>query len=105
MFLEVPAPYEPRKLAEYKPLPEDRGKAVIIYNRICEWLYPFAIRVKELLREIDSGLPVCLIDEWKRPDESMRLGNQWLVVNAVPIRSFWMQREAFRSEIMQALGT
>jgi len=104
MFLEVMAPYQPRRPAEYRPLPEDRGRAVLFYNRICEWSYPFAIQVEELLGEIDPGLPVELIDEWRRPKESMRRGNQWLVVNAAHIRSFWTQREAFRREVEEALS-
>lgn len=103
MFLEVTAPYQPREDVEYRPLPEDRGRAVMLYNPMCEWSYPFAVRVREFLKEIEPRLPVELIDEWRRPEESIRRGNQQLVVNAAPIRSFWTQREEFRREVELAL--
>jgi GNAT superfamily N-acetyltransferase len=104
MFLEVSAPYQPREISEYRPLGEDRGRAVMLYNPICEWSYQLAVRVGEFLKEIDAGLPVELIDEWRNPEESIKRGNQWLVVNAKPVRSPWTQREALRHEVEQALG-
>lgn len=104
MFLDVSAPYKPRETPEYQPLVEDRGRAVMLYNPMCEWSYPFAVRVREFLKEIDASLPVELIDEWRNPEESTKRGNQQLVVNATPIMGFWTQREAFRREVEQALG-
>ncbi len=104
MFLEVSAPYQPRRVREYKPLPEDLGRAITFYNPICEWSYPFAVRVRELLNEIEPSLHVELIYEWRHPQESMKRGNQGLVVNATPIKSFWTQKEAFRSEVEQAMN-
>jgi len=104
MFLDISAQYKPRETSEYRALREDRGRAVMFFNPVCEWSYPFAIRVREFLEEIDSDLPVELIDEWRNPEESVRRANQQLVVNATPIRSFWTQREAFRREVERALG-
>lgn len=104
MFLKILAPYKPRGTPEYQPLGEDRGRAVMLYNPMCEWSYPFAVRVREFLKEIDASLPVSLIDEWRNPEESIKRANQQLVINATPIRSFWTQREALRREVEQALG-
>ena len=104
MFLEIVGRYEPKIKLEYERLPEDRGRAVIFYNRICEWSYPFALQVRDYLLQIEPGLKVELVDEWLRPWESKRRANQWLVVNAVPIKSFWAQREEFRQEVGRALG-
>ena len=104
MFLEVSAQYQPRGTREYRPLPEDRGRAVLFYDPMCEYGYPFAVRVREFLREMDPNLPVELIDKWCSPEESIKRGSQWLVVNAKPITSFWTQKEAFRREVKQALG-
>jgi len=104
MFLEIAGRYEPKIKLEYEPLPEDRGRAIIFYNRICEWSYPFALQVRDYLLQIKPGLKVELVDEWLRPWESKRRANQWLVVNAVPIKSFWTQREEFRQEVERALG-
>jgi len=104
MYLEITAPYQPRRKIEYQPLPEDKGRAVMFYDPICEFSYPSAVKVKEFLLEIDPSLQVDLIDQWRHPDESMKRGNPVLVVNAKRITSFWTQREAFRSEVEQALG-
>ncbi len=104
MYLEITAPYQPRRTMEYRPLSEDKGRAVMFYDPICEFSYPFAVKVKEFLLEIDPGLPVELIDQWRHPEESIKRGNHVLVVNAKLITSFWTQREAFRREVEQALG-
>lgn len=103
MFKEVKAIYQPRELAEYQPLPEDRGRAVVFFNPICEWSYPFAVRIREVLREIDTTLNVELINSWLRPEESIKRRNQELIVNGKLIKSFWTEREAFRREVEQAL--
>ncbi len=103
MFVEVSAPYQPRSVEEYRPLPEDRGRAVTFYNPVCEWSYPFAVRVKELLNEVEPSLPVELIDEWRYPEESIKRGNHGLVVNATAIKSFLAQKDSFRREVEQAL--
>lgn len=103
MYLEITARYHPRRLEEYRPLAEDRGRAIVFYDVICEFGYPFAVRVKEFLHEIESDLPVDLIDKWRRPEESTKRGNQWLLVNAKAITSFWTEREAFRREVEEAL--
>ena len=89
---------------EYRPLSEDKGRVVIFYDPICEFSYPFAVKVKEFLLEIDPGLQVDLIDQWRQPEESIKRGNRLLIVNAKLITSFWTQREAFRREVEQALG-
>jgi GNAT superfamily N-acetyltransferase len=103
MFLELTDKYRPRVETMYEPLPEDAGRAVMFYDPMCEWGYPFGVRVRELLHEIDPDLPVELIDPWQRPGESVRRGNQWLVVNATAIESFWTEKDTFRSEVERAL--
>jgi GNAT superfamily N-acetyltransferase len=103
MFLELTGSYRPRVEPRYEPLPEDEGRAVMFYDPMCEWGYPFGVRVREILNEIDPDLPLELIDPWKRPGESARRGNQWLVVNATAIESFWTERDAFRREVELAL--
>jgi hypothetical protein len=104
MFLEVAGKYRPREESRYEPLPEDEGRALMFYDPKCEWGYPFAVRVKELLGEIDPGLSVELIDPWERPEEAVKRGNQWLIVNGKVIESFWTEKDAFRREVEQALG-
>lgn len=103
MFHEIAAEYIPRVMGEYRPLPEDRGRAVMFYDPTCEFSYPFAVHVKEFLQGIDTDLPVDLINSWLQPEESIRRGNQGLIVNATVIRSFWTEKEKFRNEVIQAL--
>lgn len=104
LFLEISEEYKPRIESEYKPLPEDKGRAVIFYNPLCEYSYPFSLKIRSFLKEIAPTLKIELIDEWMRPWESKKRGNHWLIVNAVPIRSFWTQKDEFRREVEKALG-
>ena len=104
MYLEITGKYRPREKPMYEPLPEDRGRVLMFYDSACEWGYPFAVRVRDLLKEIDPDLLVELIDKWRQPEEYMRRGNETLIVNATVITSLWTEREAFRREVEQALG-
>jgi len=104
MFLEVAGKYRPPEESRYEPVPEDEGRALVFYDPKCEWGYPFAVRVKEQLNDIDPSLPVEFIDPWENPEESMKRGNQWLIVNGKVIESFWTEKDAFRREVEQALG-
>ncbi len=104
MYMEIAAPYQPREGRGYIPLREDRGRAIAFYNPLCEWSYPFALRVKEALNRIEASLEVELIDSWGSPLEALRRGNHWLIVNSTPINSFLLDREAFGREVLEALG-
>ena len=53
-------------------------------------------------RDVDN-IVIVDSDLQYHPEESIRRGNQQLVVNATPIKSFWTQRDAFRREVEQAL--
>ncbi|MEM2893937.1 MAG: GNAT family N-acetyltransferase [Candidatus Bathyarchaeia archaeon] len=103
MYMEITSPYQPRGRRPYTPLPEDRGRAIALYNPICEYSYPFALRVREALNQIDPSLTVELIDSWRRPKEALKRGNHWLIVNSTPINSFLLNREAFSHEVLEAL--
>ncbi len=62
MFLEISSSYEPRNPAEFLPLAEDKGYAFVFYNPTCEWSFPFALRIKDLLSKVAPRLPVYIID-------------------------------------------
>ncbi len=102
MYLELQGGYEPRKPAIYESLPEDRGRALVFYDPNCEWSIGSAVRTEELLNEISPNLPVTTMNSWERPEDSRR-GGQQLIVNATPINSAWRDREAFTTEVEQAL--
>ncbi len=103
MYLEITGRYEEPRALEYRPLPEDRGRAVVFYHPVCEWGYPFAVRVRDFLHGLEPSLPVGLIDAWDKPNEYVKRARQQLTVNARIIKSFWTDREAFRKEIEETL--
>ena len=103
VYLEVTGEYAPRRHRGYYPLPEDLGRAVMFYDSMCEWGYPFAVRVRELLREVNPNIVVKLYDKWREPEEYIRRGEAQLIVNARVIESLWTEREAFRMEVEEAL--
>lgn len=103
MYLELHGEYTPRKPTTYHPLPEDRGRALVFYDPVCEWSIGSATRIEGLLNEIDPALPMTTINSWENPRESKRREGQALIVNATPIASNWRNREAFTKEVTQAL--
>ena len=102
MYFEIHGSYEPRKRTEYKPLPEDEGKAVLFYNVNCEYSVSFADSVKKLIHEVKPGYPVEIFNMWTAPMESSRRGNELVVVNQRPIKSHWRAPE-FRLEVQAAI--
>ena len=102
MYFEIHGGYEPRKRTEYKPLPEDEGKAVLFYNVNCEYSVSFADSVKKLIHEVKPGYPVEIFNMWTAPMESSRRGNELVVVNQRPIKSHWRAPE-FRLEVQAAI--
>ncbi len=103
MYLEIHGEYEPRKRTVYTPLDEDAKKAVVFYNVNCEYSVGFAEGVKRLIHEIEPGYPVEIINMWTNPLESSRRGNELVIVNQRPIKSYWRTPE-FRQEVETAIG-
>jgi hypothetical protein len=96
--------YEPTKpVGEYVPLPEDNDKALIFYSLICQFSYQFANRVEEIIREVAPKIEIEMINVWEKPEESIKRKNWWLIVNAKPIRTFFMNTTKFKEEIKQAV--
>jgi len=103
MYLELHSGYTPRKPSSYRPLPEDRGKALVFYDPVCEWSIGSAVRTEALLNEVAPALPVTTVNSWENPIEFTRRGGQVVIVNAIPISSKWRDREAFTAEVRQTL--
>jgi len=95
--------YEPKRRVRYRPKKADRGRALVFFNRNCEYSYPFALRIEEALSEVAPELPVTFIDIWDEPEEPARRGVSYLVVNARPINSHIGNRDAFKAEVAEAL--
>jgi GNAT superfamily N-acetyltransferase len=105
LYLEVKDRFEDveGRVREYRPLPEDRDKAIILYGPECQFAYYFAVKIKEIIHSFAPDLPVELIDVWERPEEAERFGNQILIVRGRPINAFVTDREAFLKEVREAL--
>ena len=56
-----------------------------------------------VISEVDPEVEVELINPWERPEEYLKRGNHWLVVNAKPIKSYVTQGKRFRDEVAEAL--
>jgi len=104
MYLSITAPYEPLGSARhYAPLCEDEGKAIIFYNPTCEFSFPFATGIVESLADVAPRLAIELINEWERPEESIRRNYDKVIVNSKPIKTFFMDKVEFRKEVEAAL--
>jgi hypothetical protein len=103
MYLELHGEYTPRKTPRYEPIPEDRGRALVFFDPVCEWSIGSAVRTEEFLNEIVPNIPVTLINSWEKPDEHIRRGGRQIIVNVTPITSSWRDTEAFRREVAEAM--
>lgn len=105
MWLRLEGDCGPAKRArEYEPLSEDVNKAVIFYGPVCQFSFQFAKRIEEIILEVAPNVEIRMINEWEKPEESLKRGNWWLVVNAKPIQTFFMDTAKFKQEIRQAVG-
>jgi GNAT superfamily N-acetyltransferase len=111
MFLEIGGKYVERETREYRPLPEDRGRLIVLYNPACEWGSFLAYKVEELGHEIDPDLPVEIFNIWEKPEAFMkrplkRVISGHVIVNAKLIEGsvFWTDQDAFRRLMEEALG-
>ncbi|MEM0007845.1 MAG: hypothetical protein QXR89_06240 [Candidatus Bathyarchaeia archaeon] len=102
MYLQIEGEYEPAPKMKYEPLEEDADKAIIFYGQKCQFSYPFAKKIEAMIRETLPNIKIEMINEWEKPEESTKRGNWWLVVNAKPIHTFFMDTERFKAEIRQA---
>jgi len=104
MYLPISEQYQAGLTqGEYEPLPEDRGRAVVLYGPACEFSYPFAFRISELIKEVAPVIPIELINEWERPEEALKRKRCTIVVNARPIKTFFMDKEKFQREVKEAV--
>jgi GNAT superfamily N-acetyltransferase len=103
LYLPIEGGYEATKPSgNYALLSEDRNKAIIFYSPTCEFSFPFAKKTEQLISEVLPNIEIELINEWKRPEELIKRKNRWLIVNAKPIQTFFMETEKFKEEIRQA---
>lgn len=105
LYLPIEGSYEPvTPVGEYEPLPEDKNKAVIFYGPICQFSYQFAKRIEEIIKELVPNIKIKMINEWEKPEEAIKRKNWWLIANAKPIQTFFMETRKFKEEIKQAVS-
>jgi len=105
-YFPLEGSYEPTKpIGTYEPLVEDRNKAIVFYGPTCQFGYPFAKKIESLIKEVVPSIEIELINEWEKPEESIKRKNWWLIVNAKPIQSFFMNTAKFKEEIKQAVSS
>jgi GNAT superfamily N-acetyltransferase len=111
MFLEVNGKYVPQELLEYRSLPEDRDKVLLIYNQDCEWGYFFVTTVKELIQKNYPNLPIETYNNWKTPEEYLKHPHRPLIAASIIVNAqlnrnpfvFWIDRKAFLRDVDEAL--
>jgi hypothetical protein len=103
LFYEVKGVYHPVGAKKYENPDEDKNKALIFYDRNCEYSYQFAMIKNETLMELKSELEIEVIDVWEKPSEFASKGGNYLIVNSVPIRSHIGNKEEFKNEVKEAL--
>jgi GNAT superfamily N-acetyltransferase len=104
LYLPIEGDYEPSPpVGEYKSLPEDRNKALVFYSPTCQFGYQFAKRIEETVKEVAPQIETAVVNEWEKPEESLKRKNSALIVNARPIRTFFMETEKFKEEVKQAM--
>jgi len=104
MYLPINSSYRHGKpVREQAPLLKDRNRAVVFYSPHCQFSYPFAVKISEVIREVAPDITIVMMNEEERYDEFLNRGGHSLVVNGVSIRTFFMEAEKFREEIRHAL--
>jgi len=104
-YLLVEGEYESTKpVGEYAPLPEDKDNVLVFFSPVCQFGYQFAKRIKKGIKEIAPKIKVEVINEWEKAEELIKRKNCTLVVNARPIRTFFMDAAKFREEVSQAIS-
>jgi len=102
MAYKIAGKYTPPRKLRYTRSTEDEGKATVVYNPTCEYSYPSALRLRDLIAGTYPAMPVELVNQWEEPLESFRLANHELTVNGIQIMGSLHQREQLLVEIRKA---
>jgi len=112
MFLEINEKYAPMDIPELSPLPEDRGRTILLYNVNCEWGYYYANTARDLIQSRHPDHPVEVFNSWEEPEEYKKRGGEWMLIAAAILVNgkvpenpfiFWVDREAFLRNVEEAM--
>lgn len=89
---------------EFIPQKEDEGKVLIFYNPSCPFCIQFVEKATASIREV-VDIPIRPINTLEDKKEVKKRGRVPVcVVNKIPIKSFFADKEKFQSEIKKALA-
>ncbi len=106
LYYPIAGTYAPREAMEPRDaVSEDEGRAVLLYSPTCQFSFEFAKKAEATIRAVDPELPIRLVNEWEHPSEAIRRKREKILVNGVPIRSFFSGEDKFKDDIERALAT
>jgi len=103
LYLPITGVYEPKKRSRFKPFKEDRDKALLFFNRNCQFSYRSSKKTRRVLNITYPNIEVEMIEVWERPEKYANYGNEAVVVNTVPIKSLIGDLDEFKLEVLEAL--
>lgn len=106
LYYPIAGTYAPRETVESREaVSDDEGRAVLLYSPTCQFSFEFAKQAEAIIRAVDPDLPIRLVNEWEHPPEAIRRKGEKILVNGVPIRSFFSGENKFKDDIERALAT
>jgi len=106
LYYPIAGTFAPRETAESREaFSDDEGRAVLLYSPTCQFSFEFAKQAEATIGAVAPKLPIRLVDEWKHPSEAIRRKGEKILVNGVPIRSFFSGEDEFKDDIKKALAT
>jgi len=106
LYYPVAGTYAPRETVEPREaVSDDEGRAVLLYSPTCQFSFEFAKQAEAAIRVVDPEFPIHLINEWEQPSEAIARKRDKIMVNGVPIRSFFSGEDKFKDDIKKAWAT
>lgn len=95
--------YKPKEEA-YIPLDEDKGKALIFYDPACPFSIYFSESIEKIIKNINASIKIRHINLFEESIEISKRGKFYnVIVNKIPIKSFFLDKENFEKEVKEAL--
>ncbi len=92
------------KESEYRPQICDKGKAIVFYDPSCPFCIYFSNKIIQILKDINSKIEIRLINQFEEKIEVEKRGKIYnCIVNQIPIKTFFLDIENFKKEVLDAL--
>jgi len=105
LYYPIAGTYAPRETMETRAVSDDEGRAVLLHSPTCQFSFEFAKHAEATIRAVAPNLPIRLVNEWEHPSEAIGRKGEKILVNGVPIRSFFSGEDEFKDDIKKALAT